>query len=175
MLELTSGSLSKEYDGEALEHRFVSITGGTLYGNDAFSAHEFATITEPGVMDNTFAVDFGDAEGDYLVTKNYGTLEVTEPSPSQKPSDSEEEDPDGDASQSGGGAEDSSFVETEAPKQDSADKVVEAGADSNVGKSLVKAVNCELPSTGDGNVTWGAPVLAVFGACLVALSRRLAR
>jgi hypothetical protein len=149
VLELTSGSLSKEYDGEALEHPDVAITAGRLYGSDSFSTLDFASITEPGVTDNTFAVDLGDAAGDYLVRKNYGTLEVTEAVKTPVPGD-------------GGDSSEDVVEEVREPVAGAAAQEpvleVESDSDATAGKYKVLAVVRTLPGTGDA--TSAAALLA---------------
>ncbi len=75
-LTVTTGSGSKAYDGTPLTDPEASITG--FVNNETATVTANGTITEVGTRTNTYSIEWGTAkEGNYTITENLGTLEVT--------------------------------------------------------------------------------------------------
>ena len=75
---LTSGTASKVYDGTALTEETVTVGGDGWASGEGATYSGFASITDTGSTDNTFAytLDAGTSAGNYNITQAYGTLTV---------------------------------------------------------------------------------------------------
>ncbi|MDO4176116.1 MAG: InlB B-repeat-containing protein [Bacillota bacterium] len=75
---LTSATVSKTYDGTALENKTVTVGGDGFVGNECASYSGFMSITDPGNIKNVFNYELsgGAVAGNYNVTKAEGTLTV---------------------------------------------------------------------------------------------------
>ena len=81
---VTTGSDTKEYDGEALTCATASITG--LVNSETATVTATGTQTEVGSSDNTYSIEWGTADPDnYAITESLGTLTVTEAASSDDP------------------------------------------------------------------------------------------
>ena len=76
---VTTGSASKEYDGKVLTSSEASITGLADSDKEKVTVSATGSITDVGTTENTYTIDWGTAkEGNYTLTENIGTLEVTQ-------------------------------------------------------------------------------------------------
>lgn len=75
---LTSGSASKTYDGKALTSSAVTATGSGFVVGEASNWHAIGAITNVGSVKNaiTFTTGLNYKAGNYIITKNEGTLQV---------------------------------------------------------------------------------------------------
>lgn len=78
-VELTSASASKVYDGTPLTKNEVTVSSGSFVSGEGFTANATGSQTVKGSSDNTFTYELneGTLEGNYNVSKVYGTLTVT--------------------------------------------------------------------------------------------------
>ena len=75
-LTVTTGSASKMYDGVPLTVSEATVTGAAA--GDTISVTATGSLTDVGTADNTYTIDWGEANADnYLVTEALGTLTVT--------------------------------------------------------------------------------------------------
>ncbi|MBQ1312087.1 MAG: FecR domain-containing protein, partial [Blautia sp.] len=73
---VSTGSASKEYDGEPLTNQEADIAG--LVAGDTAVVTAVGSITDVGTAENLFSIDWGVTNADnYTVTGNPGTLEIT--------------------------------------------------------------------------------------------------
>lgn len=77
-ITVTSASAIKTFDGTPLVKEEASVSEGSLVGADEFVYSNFASVTVPGSVDNTFDVSAaaGVLLSNYEITKQYGTLTV---------------------------------------------------------------------------------------------------
>lgn len=77
---LTSGSATKEYDGEPLTNNTVTAEGEGFVNGEGATYNATGTQTEVGSSENnfTYTLNSNTKEGNYEITRNYGTLTVTE-------------------------------------------------------------------------------------------------
>ena len=81
---ITTGSASKAYDGTPLTNSEASISG--LVAGETATVTTTGTITEVGSTVNTYTIDWGTAApGNYTVSEDLGTLQVTAAAPTPAP------------------------------------------------------------------------------------------
>ena len=81
---ITTGSASKTYDGTPLTNSEASISG--LVAGETATVTTTGTITEVGTTVNTYTIDWGTAApGNYTVSEDLGTLQVTAAAPTPVP------------------------------------------------------------------------------------------
>ena len=81
---ITTGSASKAYDGTPLTNSEASISG--LVAGETATVTATGTITEVGTTVNTYTIDWGTAApGNYAVSEDLGTLQVTAAAPTPAP------------------------------------------------------------------------------------------
>ena len=81
---ITTGSASKTYDGTPLTNSEASISG--LVAGETATVTATGTITEVGTTVNTYTIDWGTAApGNYTVSEDLGTLQVTAAAPTPAP------------------------------------------------------------------------------------------
>ena len=81
---ITTGSASKAYDGTPLTNSEASISG--LVAGETATVTATGTITEVGTTVNTYTIDWGTAApGNYTVSEDLGTLQVTAAAPTPVP------------------------------------------------------------------------------------------
>ena len=75
-LTVTTGSAAKKYDGTALTKAEVSVAG--LVTDETVTVTAAGSQTDVGTSENTYTIVWGTAKaGNYTLTENLGTLEVT--------------------------------------------------------------------------------------------------
>ena len=75
-LTVTTGSAAKKYDGTALTKAEVSVAG--LVTDETVTVTATGSQTNVGTSENTYTIVWGTAKaGNYTLTENLGTLEVT--------------------------------------------------------------------------------------------------
>ena len=82
LLTVATNSDSKVYDGLELSNQGYTLTQGTLVSGHTFSLSAYPSITNVGTIDNTLDLivedsGFQDMTSNYLITYQYGTLEIT--------------------------------------------------------------------------------------------------
>lgn len=80
-LSVTTGSAEKNYDGEPLTNGEMSVSGSFADGEYLDSSETTGTITEPGMVDNTYEIIIKNAEGEtvngnYEISEDMGTLKI---------------------------------------------------------------------------------------------------
>ena len=81
---ITTGSAEKPYDGTPLTNSEASISG--LVAGETATVTTTGTITEVGSTVNTYTIDWGTAApGNYTVSEDLGTLQVTAAAPTPAP------------------------------------------------------------------------------------------
>ena len=81
---ITTGSAEKPYDGTPLTNSEASISG--LVAGETATVTATGTITEVGTTVNTYTIDWGTAApGNYAVSEDLGTLQVTAAAPTPVP------------------------------------------------------------------------------------------
>ena len=75
-LSVTTGSASKQYDGEPLTKAEATLTG--LIGGETAAVTATGAITDVGTADNAYTITWGTADpANYTIAESLGTLEVT--------------------------------------------------------------------------------------------------
>ncbi|MBR5345729.1 MAG: FecR domain-containing protein [Clostridia bacterium] len=76
-LTVTTGSASKTYDSTPLTKDEASLTGLYFLDEGKITVTATGTITDAGTADNTYSIDWGDADpNNYTISENLGTLTV---------------------------------------------------------------------------------------------------
>ena len=76
---ITSANGTHDYDGNAFKKEEVTKVGFIGTEGDGVECNNFASITNPGTIENTFDIVAGTLPADYTAQKMYGTLTVNEP------------------------------------------------------------------------------------------------
>ena len=76
---ITSANGTHDYDDNAFKKEEVTKVGFIGTDGDAVECTNFASITNPGTIENTFDIVAGTLPADYIAHKMYGTLTVNEP------------------------------------------------------------------------------------------------
>ena len=76
VMEITTGSASREYDGSPLTNSEATVSG--LAGGETVTVTAAGAITDVGTAENTCVIDWGETHPEnYAVKMSLGTLEVT--------------------------------------------------------------------------------------------------